>query len=337
MHYKLSICIPTYNRAKFLPDLLNSILREVDINNPVEICISDNASSDNTKDLIEEYRKRYPHIVYFCWSENMGFDRNLLKAVELARGEYCWLMGSDDIVESGSILCILNKLDGYKNLTGMSVNIAAYDFLCKKLIYSEPVVRGKLKNDTLFESDLEAYFVLFPWLGYLSGQIVEKKLWDSVVSFCDLSQFYNCYVHVFIIGKMLQNKAKWLYVSQKCVGWRSGNDSFLQTSDYLNRLKIDVVGYEKIIRSFFAKKSDNYKKLLSKIIIVHIKYPILGAKLNNAKNFLWSATKLMFSYYWYLPVFWLYIVPLLFTPRALLLMVRYLYRISLKRHRIKKL
>ncbi|MDR3150214.1 MAG: glycosyltransferase [Candidatus Peribacteria bacterium] len=57
---KLSICIPTYNREKFLPDALNSILKQINDNNKdkIEICISDNASEDNTKELINGFQKK---------------------------------------------------------------------------------------------------------------------------------------------------------------------------------------------------------------------------------------------------------------------------------------
>ena len=103
MAYILSICIPTYNRAACLPTLLDSIINQVDKQNPIEICISDNYSKDNTQQLIEQYKQRYPHIVYSRWSENKGYDRNILKAVAMAQGEYCWLMSSDDKIEAGGI------------------------------------------------------------------------------------------------------------------------------------------------------------------------------------------------------------------------------------------
>ena len=73
----LSICIPTYNRAEFLKDALDSILRQINENNKdkVEICISDNASEDNTEELVEEYQKKSPiPIIYHKNEKNMGAD-----------------------------------------------------------------------------------------------------------------------------------------------------------------------------------------------------------------------------------------------------------------------
>ena len=51
----LSICIPTYNRSNYLKICLNSIMSQVDINLPIEIIVSDNCSTDNSLEIIDEY------------------------------------------------------------------------------------------------------------------------------------------------------------------------------------------------------------------------------------------------------------------------------------------
>ena len=109
MKSRLSICIPTYNRETFLKELLDSIISQADPDE-VQIAISDNASSDQTKELVENIRLSYPNIAYFRWGENMGADRNYLKAVEISNGDYCWLMGSDDLIPSGAIKNMCRRL-----------------------------------------------------------------------------------------------------------------------------------------------------------------------------------------------------------------------------------
>ena len=93
--HKLSICIPTFNRANLLKKCLDSI--EVSLNNHewVEVCISDNASTDNTISLVENYKERLP-IVFSVNSENIGLCRNILKVSSLASGNFIWLVGDDD-------------------------------------------------------------------------------------------------------------------------------------------------------------------------------------------------------------------------------------------------
>ena len=60
---KLSICIPTYNRALLLKECVESFLPEA-VKYDIPIFISDNASSDNTKDVVEKLREVYPDIIY---------------------------------------------------------------------------------------------------------------------------------------------------------------------------------------------------------------------------------------------------------------------------------
>ena len=65
----LSICIPTYNRAKHINNCLNSILLN-ELNNDFEIIISDNGSTDNTESIVHEYIDKLP-IKYFKNEENI--------------------------------------------------------------------------------------------------------------------------------------------------------------------------------------------------------------------------------------------------------------------------
>lgn len=123
MAIRLSICIPTYNRAGLLRETLDSIL--VQDRDGLEIVICDNASPDGTPGVVEEYRGRFRRLTYFRWPENMGVDRNFLKTVEIASGEYCWLMGDDDQLEAGALDHIFALLD--KGYGLIYVNAMAYD------------------------------------------------------------------------------------------------------------------------------------------------------------------------------------------------------------------
>lgn len=69
----LSIAIPTYNGAKYIREALDSIITQLDdVDEEVEIVISDNASTDQTPEIISEYQKKYPFIKYFRNDENLG-------------------------------------------------------------------------------------------------------------------------------------------------------------------------------------------------------------------------------------------------------------------------
>src|SRR5687767_2741192 len=87
---KLSICIATFNRARFIGDTLDSIL--VQMEPGIELVVVDGASHDGTQALMAEYVPRHPEIRYFREARNSGVDGDYDKAVAYARGVYCWLM-----------------------------------------------------------------------------------------------------------------------------------------------------------------------------------------------------------------------------------------------------
>jgi glycosyltransferase involved in cell wall biosynthesis len=94
---KISLCIPQYNRIKFLLYNLQEIAKQPYDN--IEIVISDDCSKDNTKEAIEAIKADYKYpITYFRQSTNQGYDRNLRTSIELAQGDYVILLGNDDTI-----------------------------------------------------------------------------------------------------------------------------------------------------------------------------------------------------------------------------------------------
>lgn len=86
----ISICIPTYNRAEFLDKTIQSIVQQKIFIETflVEIVISDNCSSDNTKEIAEKHIKNFKDkIRYFRNSENI-FDQNYERSLSLGNGKY---------------------------------------------------------------------------------------------------------------------------------------------------------------------------------------------------------------------------------------------------------
>lgn len=107
----LSICIPTYNRSSQLDNCLNSILvsNSFSNENDFEICISDNNSKDKTEEVVKKYTK-YIKINYNKNSQNLGFAKNAIKVISMAKGKYSWLIGDDDLILPKTIKKILNIL-----------------------------------------------------------------------------------------------------------------------------------------------------------------------------------------------------------------------------------
>ena len=95
----LSLCIPTYNRCKYLRRSLDAIVNNKDFDSDIEVVISDNASTDETADLCKDFTRRYPNVKYYKNVENVN-DRNFSLALDRATGRYVKLMNDNYILAS---------------------------------------------------------------------------------------------------------------------------------------------------------------------------------------------------------------------------------------------
>ena len=114
---KLSVLIPTYNRANKLLRLLKNIETNIvdsNIKEEIEVLISDNASEDNTQEVVADYQTDKFKITYFRQSINLRFDGNVRFLYEQANTDYVWFFADDDIMLPGAILTILEGIERYK-------------------------------------------------------------------------------------------------------------------------------------------------------------------------------------------------------------------------------
>jgi len=183
----LSICIPTYNRAKFLYSCLASIFTQIDGNLNVEIIVSNNNSTDNTNEVIQEFTKN-SNFRYYTQQENLGAIKNILKLVnEYAKGDFCWIIGDDDFLLQGSLKAILELIASQKDKVDYfyaSVNvfdISLYNnyngrFDTTQYNNSVDINNFKYFNVGKFEELISPdYSVIF--LGELMASIFRRTIW----------------------------------------------------------------------------------------------------------------------------------------------------------------
>lgn len=107
----LSICIPTYNRVETLkitlPDLIEKIQEF-----KIKIFISDNNSTDETKNYVQYMAKVYPYITYHKNDLNYGADKNMEQALKLSDTKYSLLLSDHYILyDNSSIKKILDFIN----------------------------------------------------------------------------------------------------------------------------------------------------------------------------------------------------------------------------------
>lgn len=118
----LSIAIPTYNGAAYLKELLgNIVLQAKELKGQVEICISNNNSPDNTREVAMEFEKKYPDLVKYRENEkNLGAERNMIEVLKMAQGDFVWFFGDDDSIIPTGLREVVNFIENNcKKNTGL--------------------------------------------------------------------------------------------------------------------------------------------------------------------------------------------------------------------------
>jgi glycosyltransferase involved in cell wall biosynthesis len=105
----VSIIIPNYNHASFLRQRIDSVLYQTYQN--YELIILDDCSTDNSTEIIEEYRNhpKVSHIVYNIENSGSTFIQ-WNKGVDLAQSEYIWIAESDDVAERAFLETLMPKI-----------------------------------------------------------------------------------------------------------------------------------------------------------------------------------------------------------------------------------
>lgn len=107
---KVSVIIPNYNHAPYLPERIESVLNQTF--KDIEVIILDDCSPDHSRDIIEEYARRDERIrLHFNETNSGSTFAQWNKGVELAQGDYVWIAESDDRCTENLIEVLLPYLD----------------------------------------------------------------------------------------------------------------------------------------------------------------------------------------------------------------------------------
>ncbi len=118
----LSIVIPTYNRARFLDYSLQIHVPLARLRN-IQIFVSDNASTDDTKEIVNKWKCNYPLISYYRSETNVGPDANIEHALKYPNTEYVWLLGDAYQIPEAGIKYVLDIAEADKKYDAIVFNL----------------------------------------------------------------------------------------------------------------------------------------------------------------------------------------------------------------------
>ncbi|MES2986075.1 MAG: glycosyltransferase family 2 protein [Patescibacteria group bacterium] len=118
---KISIHMCTFNRAHFIAQAIDSVLKQS--YQAWELLILDDCSTDNTRDIVQPYL-RDSRIIYIKNDHNLGITPNRNKALSLSTGTYIAVLDSDDFwIDAGKLADQVKFLETHKDHVLVGTNM----------------------------------------------------------------------------------------------------------------------------------------------------------------------------------------------------------------------
>jgi len=165
---KVSVIIPTYNRADLLPRAIDSVLNQT--YQDFELIIVNDGSIDNTEDIVKRFQKKDKRIQYIKYDKNRGPSEARNTGMKIAKGKYVAFLDSDDEWLENKLE---KQLDVFKNPQINVVTCWAYwvnEIKNKTSIYTVPYF-----DDPLPYILKENYILSSP-----SGVILKKNVIEKI-------------------------------------------------------------------------------------------------------------------------------------------------------------
>jgi len=117
----ISVAIIAYNSSEYIENQIDSILEQT--HKVDEIVLFEDASTDNTKEILEAYKNKHPDLFFIHYnSKNIGIYKNIEKAIKSCTGDIIILADHDDYWYSNKVETILKWFNLNPNMNGVFTN-----------------------------------------------------------------------------------------------------------------------------------------------------------------------------------------------------------------------
>ncbi|MBI4681149.1 MAG: glycosyltransferase family 2 protein [Nitrospirae bacterium] len=191
----ISICIPHYNRSKYLLLVLDSIKIQ-DYPN-IEVIVSDDCSTDDSLTVIPQYIAKQEGkclIRYIRQERNLGYDGNLRASLSAAHGDYLFILGNDDALPQADTISQLVGI--LKRLHSPDIAFANFHLYGRE----EQVIRRAL-NTVLIGSGPDVAVKTFRSFSFFGGIVIKRTAFrEHDTSAYDGSIYFQIYLAARIVS-----------------------------------------------------------------------------------------------------------------------------------------
>lgn len=202
----LTIAIPTYNRSKTLEKIIQQLKDQP--NQDFIFLISDDQSSDDTREMVKRYQKQMINLFYHRNEVNLGYSGNVCKLYEIATTRYIWFVCDDDMILPNAVGDVIAALKKYEPV------VAVFNTSWTNT-YGQELVAG-VSEDTIYTSakQLKTYQPLMR-MTFLSIDVFERRISVEKIKKVDYTD--NIFFQVTLGLMLLEDKFKYCEIASNIV------------------------------------------------------------------------------------------------------------------------
>lgn len=280
---KVAIIVVTYNRKELLKENLDSLINQE--YKDFDIFVIDNASTDGTKEYIEEFLK-LENVSYFNTGKNLGgaggFNYGIRKVAEQKEYEYCWVMDDDTIPTCFALKSLIDKANVLNN---------EFSFLCSLVKFNEDEICN-MNIPKIHKDWLKSYSTI-------NEDLIRIETCSFVSCFINMKYVYEVGLPIkefFIYGDDIEYT---LRLSKKEKSYIDLNSIVLHKMKNNTSTNILNVEKERINRAFYTYRNRYYinrKESLKSLVKFILRYfwtiiKILVKSKNYRLKRIWTITK----------------------------------------------
>lgn len=331
----LSICTPTHaGRAGTLAYGIEALLSQSagPLRSRVELCISDNASNDGTEELVRSLSAHSPvPIRYRRNPVDLGPGRNIVQSVEMARGDYCWLVSSDDALADGALARMLELLDEHSSLGGVSTTCEVFDHaMGRRMPPPQPPDRSPpgdsprvIEGLTAIVAELGSAFI------GMSTQVVHREAWLQAVRAQERSSLVDGLLpHIVFLVGAAYSRPRWLWCPEPLVKWRAAGGIYGGIDNYMARILDDLA---RSLLAYVGPRDPGYRRAITGFVRVtyspHALRTMAALPTHTVRGRYRLIRVLLLRLYW-LPDLWCAMLPSVLLPGLAVRAVRKARRVA---------
>ena len=255
---KVSVIVPVYNTEMYLNRCLDSLVNQS--LKEIEILVINDCSTDNSKNILDEYEKKYQNIKVFHNKTNKGIGYNRNLGIKKASGEFIGFIDSDDWVEKNMFEKMYNKAKR-DNLDLVICNYFRKLMKEDELIDIESDFNIKYFDNTSLEKSPNLLLDIntAPWNKLYKKELIENIKFPEDLKYEDAVFVMESLAEAKNIG-MVEDKLNYYLVRSK------------SETTVMNEKVFDILTITKIIENNFKKTKyyDDIKDFVEAYIITNL-------------------------------------------------------------------